>query len=182
MVQSNDAFSTAAERALAQTVLRDSHDELVSHCQSLDAGAWEASDGPGRWTVRGILEHLAIIEQRITTLTQAMLAQPPESHWRELTAAKDAELAEVASAARKIEAPEILHPTNSRSAPELLKEFQLHRLVNIELAGRADLPLKQYVRKHPALGPLNAWQWLVVTGYHTRRHLNQMRRAAAVKA
>lgn len=175
-----DAIPSAAERAHAQRELTASRDELLDFCATLPPGhpAWQARLRDDSWTVAGILEHLTIVEQRVGTLMQAMLAQPPDPNWRELTAGKEAAMPALAAGAQKITAPPVLHP-QGRPVPELLAEYRQHRDTNLALASRDDLPLKHCIRNHPALGPLNGYQWLLITASHTRRHLAQMREAAA---
>lgn len=169
------AIPTLEERNETVRLLEHSRDALVAHCAQLSPADWARSDGPGRWTQAGILEHLVLVESGIRKRMEAMLASPADPDWEAHTAGKDAVAPEVANVTKRVMAPERLHPTGQATPAESLAAFQAARAQTIALAQQPDVPYKQYTFEHPALGLLNGLQVLRVTAYHTLRHLGQMR-------
>jgi hypothetical protein len=170
-------MSTAAgavNEAQAREHLRATREAVLAHCASLTPEQWAASDGPGRWTAALIIEHLAVLEQRVAGLLENMLKEPPAADWRERTAAQEGRLAEAAVATKKAEAPPVVQPRGEKTPAESLAEFAAARERLLALAARRD-ELEQRVRVHPLFGEVNGWQWLRLTAYHSERHLAQMR-------
>lgn len=170
------AIPTAAERAAAVAHLEATRDALLAHCSTLDPAAWQRSDGEGRWTVSNILEHLVIVEQRSMGLFEKMLTQPAEPDWHARTAAQDARLPFTVTVTEKIQAPAPLHPQGAATPTQLMADFAAARAATIAFAQIPGQPLKEHTRNHPVLGTLNGYQWLLLAGYHTLRHLGQMQR------
>lgn len=173
------AVPTPAEIAAAVHVLETSRDALQSRCAALPAAAWAASDGPGRWTVTDILEHLVILERSALPTQQKLLAQPPEPDWATRTAGREAVLPKVALAEVKIVAPPPIQPQGGQAPAALLAEFTAARNALIAFAARPGQDLKAHTREHPVLGTINGYQLLLAVGYHTQRHLAQMDRCIA---
>ncbi|TAN24339.1 MAG: DinB family protein [Acidobacteria bacterium] len=173
------AIPTLEETHETVRLLERSRDELVAHCAALSPTDWARSDGPGRWTQAGILEHLLIVERGIQKRMEAILAGPADPDWEAHTTAKDAVAPEVAQVTERVMAPERLHPTGKAAPAESLAAFQAARAQTIALAQQPGVPFKQYTFEHPALGLLNGFQVLRVTAYHTLRHLGQMRGCSA---
>ena len=172
------AVPTPAELQAAIENLERSRDAVLAHCSGLSASAWERSDGPGRWSPAGILEHLVIIERRSLGLVSAMLTQPAEPDWHARTAAQDARLPGAVVVETKIQAPPPLQPQGGADPRTLLDDFGAARAATLAFAATPGQPLKQHLRSHPAFGELNGYQWLLLIGYHTERHLGQMRGCA----
>ncbi|HUX67623.1 MAG TPA: DinB family protein [Terriglobales bacterium] len=172
------AVPTAAEMAAAIANLERSREAVLAHCAGLADGAWERSDGPGRWSAADILEHLVIVERRSLGLLASMLEQPPEPDWQERTAGREAMLPRAAVAEEKIVAPPPLQPQRGSTPPALLADFAAARAATLAFAATPNQPLKEHTRKHPVLGTLNGYHWLLLIGYHTQRHLSQMRGCA----
>lgn len=170
------AIPTPSERAAATRELEQSRDELLQTCAALTPSDWTRTDGAGRWTVAGIVEHLGIVERRVHTAIEAMLAAPAEPDWAEGTAGQDDRIPAAATVTTPIVAPEVLHPHSGQPSEQLLAEFKAARAANLELSQRPGLPLKEHTRVHPVLGRLHGLQWLRITAYHTRRHRAQIER------
>ena len=170
--------STTAEADQTRAHLAATRDAVLAHCATLTPGAWHAADGPGRWSPAQILEHLVLMEGRLGALLPAMLEQPAEGNWRERTAAQEPKLALTAVATSKVEAPPPTHPQGGQTPAELQAAFAAGRERLLALVARR-AELEQRVRMHPALGELNAWQWLRLVGYHSERHLAQMKAIGA---
>jgi hypothetical protein len=170
-----NALPSAQEIASAREVLQSSRDQLLAFCARLQPEDWRRSDGDGRWTIAQILDHLVIVEERSAAIFEALVNGTPDPDWEAKTAHKDSLLERAAVVEVRVQAPPAIHPTAAPDGPALLGKFQTVRARNLALANRPGLPLKQYVRAHPVFGDVNALQNLRLLGYHTQRHLSQMR-------
>jgi Mycothiol maleylpyruvate isomerase N-terminal domain len=144
-MEDNDAVPTPGERAEAQQELRELCAGLPSFCRGLDSADWHLSDGAGRWTVAGILEHLTIIEGRVNALIAAQLTGPAEPNWA-LTAGKEALFSRVATGEQKIEAPSFAQPAYARAPAELMREYERVHPRGLARTRRVHAPLQHQVR------------------------------------
>ncbi len=133
----------------------------------------------GAWTPAEIVEHLAIIEPRLTQVvgmllkkTEAAAAEagtpPPPMQPFSLDDLKE-------RAKDKFVAPEELRPRGDVPVADALVRLDASRAALQELRPRleaVDGTLSQY--PHPAFGPLNLYQWLALIGMHEARHLRQL--------
>jgi len=162
-------------------ILEDSQGELEHSLKGLDEEFCSAKPATGGWSIAEIVEHLAIIEDRVPRMLQAKLpALEPASdasngHW------KDAELVQqTQSNINKVDAPEALKPTGHyRSCREALTAFNGLRQTTLAYAASAPPYLRGRLLPHPLFGPLDGRQWLLALGAHTQRHVKQIE---AIKA
>ena len=147
--------------------------QLVARVEGLDEVHANASEGG--WTVAQIVEHLSIVEPRITAAIERMLA-PTEGDGHERKPFAPFSLDEYAEQARgKIEAPEVLHPA-ALPLSEGLARLKESRAALEALRPRFESADYSPVSKHPAFGMLNAAQWLAFLGVHEERHMRQIDR------
>lgn len=164
------------ELAQAQTILESSRDELLAFCAHLAPSDWTKSDGASRWTIAQILDHLVIVERGVAALLENMVSTAAaDPDWEVKTAAKDGRLASAAVVETRVSAVPAVLPHPDPNPEALLHDFREAREHMLALAARPGVALKQYVRVHPVLGEVNALQNLRLVGYHTLRHLSQMK-------
>ena len=76
---------------------------------------------------------------------------------------------------RKANAPEQLHPTGRwATKAELLKHFQETRAKEIAYLTETKDDLRSHFDEHPFLKTMDAWQWLIFNGAHSKRHTAQI--------
>jgi hypothetical protein len=134
-------------------------------------------DTPERWSVAEVVEHLAIIEERVGQLA-GLVVQKAEG---EGSAAKDSfptidlrAAAEQASR-QKYEAPEMARPRGGASVADSLARLGRSRAALHALRPRIEaLDLTPYPYPHPAFGPLDLYHWLAFIGIHEERHRRQI--------
>jgi hypothetical protein len=138
--------------------------------------------GPGRWSVAEVLEHLAMVEKSVMKACA-----------RQLTAAREAGLgaetqtssilsmlppARVANRETVIAAPDRLRPTGM-DASAAWTDIENTRTLFSDFVRTCDgLALGEVSFPHPALGPLNLYQWLLFAAGHHARHAAQIREIA----
>jgi hypothetical protein len=134
----------------------------------------------GAWSIAEIVEHLAILESRLLGLVTVMVSKAEKAGLQrspEGSEFKPVTLEHIAERSRreKYVAPETAQPQGGVSIKESLERLRQSRASLKELRPRieaADLTSALY--PHPAFGPLDAYQWVVMIGHHEDRHLRQI--------
>jgi len=163
---------TTAEREQLLKELAGSRERLLGLVQGLSREQREYRTAPGRWSVGEIVEHLAIVEDRILGLVQKALEGTPDSTKR--SALDDQALvADVAGRITRFSAPEFLVPTGKWQGDELMQQFDAARKRTRQFAAATDADLRSYFNRHPVLGDLDCYQWLLLLASHCDRHRAQ---------
>jgi hypothetical protein len=172
--------------------------ELLSHLaaqrgilrcafEATPAALRAASPGSERWSIVGIIEHLALAEQRIASLLNAGLRKaladdslPPLADMTPLLPRMDPTA--ILDRERKVFAREAIHPQGLDATEAWLALDRATRSVR-ELVLAADgLDTSTIRAPHPAFGELDFSQWIAFLGYHEARHAAQIRATAATLA
>ena len=168
---------TADQIAKASRHLSATRDVLVEAVAGLSPLQWSFRPTYESWSIAEILEHLVLIEGGVHTIIGNM-SNAPEAE----SAGKEVEmdeiiLNEVPKRTTKVKAPEPVCPEGRWSGDEALQCFITNRDRTMQLLG-APL-LRGRVRPHPLFGPWDGYQWLLATGSHTARHIDQIREIKA---
>jgi uncharacterized damage-inducible protein DinB len=137
---------------------------------------------PGRWSVADVLEHLALVEGRFTTILANRLAEARAEGLAEERETSPIvgtfDQAGVLDRTNRREAPEVVRPQGLdwKSAWSRLEETRRSFLAVFRSADGLALGDVAYV--HPRLGSLNLYQWGVWIGAHEGRHTEQVREIA----
>jgi hypothetical protein len=162
---------------------------LVARVGPLDDAAQNFRADERAWTVAEIVEHLAILEHRLSQLAAMMVGKVESVAAAAAGGAgapfKPFSLEEQVEQLRtvKLEAPEQVRPRGGVPVADSLARLRESRAAFEALRERierADLSAATY--PHPTLGPLNLYQWLAFIGIHEERHLNQIERLLAARA
>ncbi|HEX8707240.1 MAG TPA: DinB family protein [Pyrinomonadaceae bacterium] len=143
---------------------------------------------PEGWSTIEILEHLTIMEERLTRLMGVMLAKAEaaglrsgEGYVQIRPFSLDKFIEQ--SAAEKYNAPEQVRPTGSATLPELLARIRRSREeLKSQRARMEVIELSSMTYAHPAFGPLDFYQWLALIGMHEERHLRQIETVLSSRA
>ncbi len=93
-------------------------------------------------------------------------ADAPKSAFEE----DDVLVARVVDRDERMKGPERLMPTGRWSDDELFGEFEAARKRTADFAATTDASLRQSGFPHPAFGPLDCYQWLLLIAAHGERH------------
>lgn len=130
----------------------------------------------GRWSVTGIVEHLAITEERIGGLLRQHIEALPQAAVEDDGAATVPGPGPILDRRRRIEAREYVEPTGTLDAPTAWARLERSRAFLTPVvrsgAGRA---LHDVKLPHPALGAFDLVEWIAFIGYHEARHTDQIR-------
>jgi hypothetical protein len=183
------ALTTFAGPPLSQ----GERDRAMSHMHAtrklfLDATAnltpeqWSFKAAPEKWSIAECAEHIAASETFLWGLIEKLAAAPaskPEEI--EKTKGKDATVVKmVPDRTSKFQAPEPIKPKKLAADPtEYLAKFKAARDEHIAYIEKTDASLRDKVMPHPAMGPLDAYQWALLLSAHAERHVLQIQEVKA---
>src|SRR5258706_4460212 len=144
----------------------------------------EQSPGSDRWSVAQVLEHLVIIEKRIAMGVTKWVSDARagnlglESEMSSVMSSLPLEL--IVDRSQRRNAPEDVRPRGEMDAASGWAALEKARasLRSGVMAGDG-LALGEVIQKHPVLGPINIYQWLLFVGSHEGRHTAQVIEIAA---
>jgi hypothetical protein len=155
-----------------RAVLRKAFDEVPPQNR-------EREPAPGRWSAAGIIEHLAIVEERVAVALSARIAAArAEGHALETSTAPvlpTFDLARIMNRTNRITAPEPVHPTSLASVAAWEALERAGGRVRAALRSGDGLALGMLTHPHPVFGPLSIYEWFAVIGSHEARHAAQIR-------
>jgi DinB superfamily len=135
-----------------------------------------------QWTIAEIVEHVSIVNDGFLRLTHKLLKEaestprPP----RDDLNLGHTSLDENGQQQGPFQAPERVRPRGDARIEDSLAKMRvsLDGLAEIRLRLEA-VDLSEQMFPHPFLGPINAYQWMVLLGEHEDRHRDQIDRLKA---
>ncbi len=157
----------------------ETHARFYERIESLGTEDLSARPNAGSWSVGEIVEHLGIVEQSILKLINMLLMKAEAAGE---AASEDGRIEPVSvdklverSLREKYQAPETAHPGGELSIADALSRMRAVRETLEELRPRFEKTnLSKVSYPHPAFGPLNLYEWLILLGIHKSRHLRQI--------
>ena len=157
--------------------------DLRAAVDAVPVNARNTQPAPDRWSVAQVLEHVAIVHDRVAIGVSKWIAEArqkglgPETETSSLL--KSIPSALVLDRTRRFEAPEAIRPGKDVDADSAWTQLEQARenLRAAFLTGDG-LALEQVVEAHPVLGPINVYQWVLFNASHEARHILQIREIA----
>ena|SRR5215831_14501509 len=170
---------TKDERDRAIAELEGSKQMFLDATKGLSAAQWNFKSAPDRWSIAECADHIALSETFIFgRITDGVLKTPLTPEKRETTKGKDEVLVKILQdRSFKAKAPEPLDPTKTPMSPEeSTKKFLEGRAKTEEFIKTTQEDLRDHMFDHPvpAIGTLDAYQWVLLISGHTRRHTLQI--------
>jgi len=133
---------------------------------------------PDRWSVAEVLEHLSIVERGALMLVRALIQEAPAVDEPAALTALDRDF--LKNRTRRITAPDRIQPTGTISVETALAALESSREELLAVLSEAEgRDLSKVTQPHPALGPLDGYQWIAIIGGHEMRHSLQIDEIAA---
>lgn len=135
--------------------------------------------GSDRWSVAGVLEHLALVDERFIAIIGGKIA---DARAAGLPAEQDDPAllppnieAMLADRTERRPAPQPLHPSGL-ACDAAWARAQASRAAFFAIVTAADgLALSRVIHEHPRFGALNVYQWAGFLAAHESRHAEQVR-------
>ena len=157
------------------------HEKLMATVAPLDEVLFAKPPAAGSWSVAQIIQHLALVEDRVIKDLEKEVARPPR---KVSLVRRFMPTSIVSSRLLRVKAPQAVDPETNRpsDAPEV--PGKAHAIANYNRA-RNDLKqlckthgndrFRQIVFKHPFLGKIDGVATVSFVGYHEQRHYKQIR-------
>jgi DinB superfamily len=158
--------------------------ELRAAFDAIPAAARDRSPGPGLWSTAAIVEHLAMVGERIAQRLAKGIDEArasgigPETSTDPILPTLNLERA--LDRSKRFTAPDFLKPTglDGDAAWAALERATVH--VRAAVAAGDGLALEKAGWPHPVFGQLSLYEWIGFVGAHEARHAAQMREMAGV--
>jgi hypothetical protein len=170
---------TKAERDKAVAELEGSRRAFLDATKGLSEAQWNFKPSPERWSVAECAQHIAMSEKFIFGLvTDKVMMAPANPEKRDAAKGKDETIVTILQdRSHKATAPEPIDPRTKPMAPqESLQLFNDSRAHTIDYIKTTQDDLRNHIYDHPvpAIGTLDAYQWIMLISGHTRRHTAQL--------
>ncbi len=162
------------DRAAAVKYLEDTRQAFLKSIGSVSEAQWTFKASPETWSIAEVAEHIGLSEGVILGLiTTQVLQAPPLKPGEGITDEKL--IAGVTDRSQKAQAPEMLKPVNKWATKEaLITDFHTARDKSVEWVKTTTEELRAHAAPHPAFGPLDLHQWVLLLAGHSARHTAQI--------
>ena len=167
------AAAAWAQDQKALNYLSESRDGLLSAVKGLTPAQWNFKPAPDRWSVAEIVEHITVVEGYVNDLVAKLPQAPAPSAGFNAAEVDALILARMPDRSTKYQAPEEIQPTGRWTPQDTLQRFLAARSQNEESL-RTNTELRKHVIPHPAFGPVDGYEWILLTAGHTARHTQQI--------
>ena len=164
------------ERERAVNYMKETQKDFLAAVEKVSDAQWKFKAAPDRWSIAEAAEHIATAEDFIWARIQEMMKAPANPERRAETQGKDTIIFDkVPDRSRKAQAPEPLKPTGKfATREELVKHFKEVRAQEIAFLEDTKEDLRSHIADNPALDAMDAYQWVIFNGAHSKRHTAQI--------
>jgi hypothetical protein len=173
-----DKAAPKYDAKFAVKYLNETEKNFVNSFKGLSEAQLKFKPAPDKWSVMEVAEHVAKAEELFNGMvTDKVMKSPAEPDKAASVAGKEESiLAKVPDRSVKAQAPEMLKPTGKwATREELVKEFNETRAKNIAYI-KANYPEMRthFMEGPPGTGMMDAYQWMLFMGAHSKRHTEQI--------
>ena len=170
------------DRDFAMSHMHATRKLFLDSTTDLTPAQWAFKASPEKWSIAECAEHIATSETFLWGLIEK-LAASPASKPEDIAKTKDKDAAVVKMVpdrSSKFQAPEPIKPKKLASDPtEYIAKFKAARDEHIAFMEKSDASLRDKVTPHPAMGPLDGYQWALLLSAHVERHVLQIQEVKA---
>ena len=173
---------TQHDREFAMSHLHASRKMFLDAISGLTPEQWNFKPGPDRWSVAECAEHITVSEDVIFGMIQNQILKSPAAPEKraDVKGKDEAVVQQVPDRSQKFTAPEMLTPKKRWVAPDaLIAHFKESRDSHIHYVDTTQDDLHDHFMAHPAMGMLDAYQWILLLSAHTERHTAQIKEVLA---
>ncbi len=148
------------------------HERLNDAIKPLSDDLFIRQPAENTWSVSQILQHLCLVEQRVTRDLEKAIASPgpPVGRLKKLLPT-----AIVSSRLVRVKAPKAVNPLESPDKRTAVENYDRARAQLKELCAANGSRLPAATLNHPFLGKIDGVAAISFVGYHEKRHYKQIR-------
>ena len=149
------------------------HQKLISTISTLEPNIYAQRPAEGEWSVAEIVQHLCLVEGRVTKELEAAIASEPRrvGFFRRLIPTSI-----VSQRLIRVKAPKAMNPLDSPARDLAIENFDRARNnLKALYAAHSEDRFRNIVFKHPFLGEIDGVATISFIGYHELRHYKQIR-------
>ena len=146
-------------------------ERLIAAVEGLSQPQANFKPAPDAWSVAGIVEHLATVEDFVIMRVEKMTSAPDHGNF------KDSDVVlfdKIVDRTERLQAPERVHPTGKSLGSSLERLAATREKIVGLIRSAPDGHFRQHSMDHPVLGPLDGHQWVVFITGHCLRHTQQI--------
>jgi hypothetical protein len=164
------------ERAEAISYLKSTKTDFLKSIKGLSEQQLNFKPDSSTWSVAECAEHIALSEKRIFEWGQSSLKTPAEPAKRaEIKYDEKTMISRIIDRSGKVKAPEFLQPKrNFATTAAAAKAFMEQRAKAMAYIKTTQDDLRNHFVVHPLLGTMDAYQVIVMTAAHGKRHTLQI--------
>jgi hypothetical protein len=180
IVAAESGAMTDEERAFLLDQLEQTKKDMLASINGLTTAQWKFKPAPNVWSVAECAEHITLAEDYIGGGAQQLLKSPPVERPASSNAEMDHKfVAAIGDRSHKATAPEPIVPSGKFATPEdAAREFSERRDRTIAYVKNTNDALRVHVTQGP-VGPMDAYQMLLLVAAHSGRHTAQIREVEA---
>ena len=149
------------------------HARLLQAVTPLDSRIFSQRPSENEWSVGEIVQHLSLVEERVTKELEAAIARQPQrvGFLRRLIPTSI-----LSSRLLRVKAPKAMNPIMVPEKDLAIQNFDHARRNFKALCAAHDVSrFKNLIFKHPFLGNIDGVATISFIGYHEQRHYKQIR-------
>jgi len=168
---------TKEERKFATSHLKQTKIELIKSVKGLTEAQLNFKPAPDKWSIKECIYHITLSEEVLWQWIEATIKAPSNPEKRSEIKMTDAQLlAGVSSRSTKVKTSEPFEPKNAKwKTPEqALNALKDSRAKHIAYMKTTTEDLRNHVAVDAPVGPLDAYQMVLLLSSHTNRHMQQI--------
>jgi hypothetical protein len=149
------------------------HQKLISAISPLEPDTYAKRPAEDEWSVAEIVQHLCLVEGRVTKELEAAIAREPRrvGFFRRLLPTSIVSLRLI-----RVKAPKAMNPLDAPDRERAIENFDRTRSDLKRLcAAHGEERFRNLVFTHPFLGEIDGVATVSFIGYHELRHYKQIR-------
>ena len=158
--------------------------ELRASFDAVPAAARDLPPAPGLWSAAAIVEHLAIVNERIARRLSRGIDEARASGLGPETSTDPIlptlHLERALDRSKRFTAPDVLKPSGLDGDAAWAALERATKQVRAAVAAGDGLALEKAGWPHPVFGQLSLYEWIGFVGAHEARHAAQIREIAGV--
>lgn len=173
---------TEKERKFATSNLKATKAALMKSVNGLSEAQLNFKPAADKWSVKECVFHLAISEAALWQWVEGTMKAPPNPEKRsEIKMTDEQVIAGTSSRANKVKTFETLEPQTAKwaNADEALDALKEGRAILVDYVKNTDGDMRNHVAMQTPMGPLDAYQLVLLISSHTDRHMQQINEVKA---